>query len=98
MASDAEDVCTRVVTMCFLIGSHAEFTDVGVHCAVGERELHVAAAAARAALLPFGQLKAGQVGNEIRLPLVAPRPDRSELALSAEIAILANAILKGVLI
>jgi hypothetical protein len=57
--------------------------EVRVHGAVGENEHHVRSAGA--ALLPGLEFEAGEIGDEIGLPHVAPRPHRNELAFAAEI-------------
>src|SRR5205823_6010502 len=74
----------------------AELADVCVHGAVGQRELHVATAAARSAFFPFGQFKTREVRYEIGLPLVASGLHCAKLALPLEIPRLADAILKSV--
>jgi len=51
---------------------------VGVHRAVGQRELDVATGSAGAPFFPLRQLEAGQVRNEVGLPLMAPRLHRAE--------------------
>ena len=53
------------------VSPNAELRDVGVHHAVGQAELNVPST--RAARLPLGKLEAGQIGDEVRLPLVASR-------------------------
>ncbi len=63
-----------------------------MHRAVGQDELHVGAAGA--ALLPGLELEGGQIRDEIRLPHVAPRPNRDEVTLALEIALLALAIME----
>src|SRR4051812_28155623 len=63
-----------------------------MHGAVGQAELHVTTAAASATLLPFRKLKAGQVGDEVRFPLMSTRFDRTELAFTGEVSSLFGAL------
>src|SRR5260370_18397085 len=81
-----------------LVGAHAELADVRVHGAGRQGELDVAGGAAGTALLPLWQLKTGQVGHEVGFPLVAPWFDGAELALPAEVAVFADALLERVLV
>src|SRR5438105_3175986 len=88
----------RIMAVRLLVCAHAELADVGVHRAVRQGELHVAAGAAGTALLPLGQLKTGQVRHEVGFPLMAAWSDRAELALTAEVAVFADALLERVLV
>src|SRR5690349_19716833 len=95
MPRHTEDVRARVVAVRLLVRAHAKLADVRVHRAVRQRELDVATAAARAALFPLRQLEARQVRDKVRLPLVPTGFDSAELALPAEVPLLADAVLEG---
>src|SRR5579859_8304652 len=84
--------------MRLLVRPDPKLTDVRVHRAVRQRELHVPTRPTSATFFPFRQLEARQVRHKVRLPLMPPRLDRPKLALPAEIAIFTYPILERVLI
>src|SRR5258708_6843193 len=89
---------TRIVAVRLLVGPDAELADVRVHRAAGQGKLHIRAGAPRTTLLPLWQFETGQIRHEVGFPLVAPRFDGAELALTPEVAVFADALLERVLV